>query len=122
MNLPYRDTVGKLSIGVGFNLDDEGLKNAEIDYILERRIAQIQLELPNLISTWEALDEGQRLALVDMTYNLGWTRLSKFKKMLKHLDDGKYDLAASELLNSKYARQVGQRAVRNAELLKGKKI
>lgn len=120
MNLPYRDTVGKLTIGAGFNLDDEGLKDEEIAFILERRIENIKANLPEMIDSWEALGEGQRLALMDMYYNLGWPRLSKFKKMLAALDEGNYELAAKELLESKYARQVGARAVRNAKLLAGK--
>jgi lysozyme len=74
--------------------------------------------LPLKIATWEALSKDQQLCLMDMYYNLGWPRLSKFKRMLKHIDDGKYDKAAEELLNSKYASQVGQRAKRNADLLR----
>ena len=118
--LPYRDTVGKLTIGVGFNLTDVGLYDEEIDFILANRIERMKLILPNKIATWEALSSDQRLCLMDMYYNLGWPRLAKFKRMLKHIDDGKYDQAAEELLKSKYASQVGLRAVRNAELLKKK--
>jgi lysozyme len=118
MHLPYKDTVGKLTIGVGFNLTDVGLYDEEIDFILRNRVERMKLVLPLKIATWEALSGDQRLALMDMYYNLGWPRLSKFKRMLKHIDDGKYDKAAEELLNSKYASQVGQRAKRNAELLR----
>jgi lysozyme len=113
MHLPYKDTVGKLTIGVGFNLTDVGLYDEEIDFIL-----RMKLMLPLKIATWEALSKDQQLCLMDMYYNLGWPRLSKFKRMLKHIDDGKYDKAAEELLNSKYASQVGQRAKRNADLLR----
>jgi lysozyme len=95
MHLPYKDTVGKLTIGVGFNLTDVGLYDEEIDFILRNRVERMKLMLPLKIA-----------------------RLSKFKRMLKHIDDGKYDKAAEELLNSKYASQVGQRAKRNAELLR----
>lgn len=118
---PYKDTVGKTTIGAGFNLDDTGLDDEEITFILEHRLALIKKEIPNRILTWEALSEDQRTALIDMYYNLGWPRLSKFKEMLKAIDKGKYELAAKELLRSKYATQVGKRAERNAELLKREK-
>ena len=52
-----------------------------------------------------------------MVYNLGITRLLKFKKMLAALDSGDYELAATEMLDSRYARQVKGRAKRNAYMM-----
>ncbi|MBL4739678.1 MAG: hypothetical protein JKY12_01710 [Sneathiella sp.] len=115
---PYRDTVGKLTIGVGRNLDDRGISKEEAMYLLSNDIGLVLEELGQKVGCWSSLPNPQKIALADMCFNLGWPRLSKFKKMLTALGKGDFDLAATEALDSKWARQVGQRSERIATLLR----
>lgn len=113
---PYKDTVGKVTIGVGRNLDDVGITEYEARYLLENDIGVAMSELDREISWWRGLPEPAQRALVNMCFNLGWPRLSKFKGMLWALKDGDYPSAAEEALDSRWAAQVGQRAHRIADL------
>ena len=68
---------------------------------------------------FNSLNKQQQRALIDMSYNLGLSRLSGFKKMRRGIFENNPEKTKTELLNSKYARQVGDRALRNAELISG---
>ena len=50
--------------------------------------------------------------LVNMMFNMGRPRLSKFKKMNSAIAEGDWKTAAVEMMDSRWARQVGDRAVR----------
>jgi len=115
---PYTDTVGKVTIGVGRNLDDVGISETEaldmLDADIDRSIEDLERNLPWL---FERPEPVQR-ALVNMCFNLGWPRLSGFRNMLAALEAGDYDRAAAEALDSRWARQVGARAERIAALFR----
>lgn len=115
---PYRDTVGKLTIGVGFNIDDVGLYDNEIDFILDNRIKLVTEKLKFLVPDFETLGLPQRTVLTDLGYNLGIPKLSLFKQFLGAVNAKDWGLAAVELLDSKYAAEVPARAKRNSELIK----
>ena len=108
----YECPMGYLTIGVGRNVDPNGglgLSDDEIDYLLENDIRRCEKELDRF--SWFAdMDVVRQDALINMCFNLGFTRLLKFKNMLAALAEGKYELAAAEALDSKWAKQVGQRA------------
>ena len=59
--------------------------------------------------------------LVNMAFNLGRTRLSKFKKMLAHIEEKNYLMAANEMINSKWYRQVKTRGVELVNIMKDAK-
>lgn len=106
---PYVDTVGKISIGIGRNLTDNGLSQDEIDYLFANDYKRVEQELaPHKWYTKQP--EGVRNALFNMCFNMGINRLLGFKKMIAALDNRNYTIAAIEALNSKWAKQVGQRA------------
>ena len=112
---PYRCPAGKLTIGVGRNIEDRGITKAEAMVMLENDIAGARADVDSLldefgIRKWE-LNQARLDALTNMAFNLGRERLSGFKKMFAAIKDRNFDLAAAEMLNSKYARDVGQRAV-----------
>jgi lysozyme len=113
---PYRDTVGKLTIGVGRNLDDVGLVPAEIELLLKNDTFAVVAALNQHCPWWVELPEPQGRALANMCFNLGVTRLLGFKKMLAALEARQFHTAADEALDSKWARQVKGRATRIAAL------
>lgn len=120
---PYRCTAGKLTIGYGRNLDDVGISKTEADMLFERDFAQAEAETKRLLKLngidYDQLIEQRFYVLTDMMFNLGYDRLSKFKKLLYALKKGLYDDAAKEMLDSAWATQVGNRATKLAALMRG---
>ena len=116
---PYKCTAGKLTIGYGRNLEDRGVTEQEANYLLANDLLKVKSQLKKEVVFFESLDEERQAALINMGFNLGITGLLKFKRMLKALEDENYDAAAAEALNSRWARQVGARADRIADKLKG---
>jgi len=55
---------------------------------------------------------------VNMAFNLGRNRLSKFKKMITAVNEGNYDTAADEMVDSKWYRQVNRRGVELVDLMR----
>lgn len=116
--MPYRDTVGKLTIGVGRNLDDVGISESEADFLLMSDVGRAEGGLDGRIPWWRTLDETRQRVLVNMTFNMGIDGLMGFKNTLKAVQDGRWDAAAEGMLDSKWAQQVGARASRLAEMMR----
>lgn len=115
---PYEDTAGKLTIGIGLNLTDVGLSREEALFILRDRINSILLRLDELVLGFSELSPDRQRALANMAYNMGVKRLLKFTDMLTALYEHRYDDAAAAALDSVWARQVGDRATRIANLIR----
>lgn len=114
---PYRDSVGKLTIGVGRNLDDVGISVEEAMMLLEHDIEKVLAALDRSLSWWRTLSDVRQLVLADMCFNLGVGGLVGFKKFLAAAQAGEFDLAAAEMLNSTWAEQVGSRATTLAGMM-----
>jgi len=114
---PYRCPAGKLTIGVGRNIEDNGITEAEAMFLLANDIRRVELELEPF-AWYNGLDDVRKAALVDMCFNLGLPRLLKFRKMIAALARRDYGEAAMEMLDSAWARQVGARAVRLSNMVK----
>lgn len=106
----YQDTVGKATIGVGRNLVDRGLSDDEINLLLDNDITAAYNEAVRIIPGFNTLSEDRQHALIDMIFNLGAAGLLKFKKFLAAIEARDFERAATEMMDSKWARQVGQRA------------
>lgn len=115
---PYKDTVGKLTIGVGRNLDDVGLRPDEIDLMLENDIRVAEYDARALFECFDSLTDARKAVLLNMAFNLGRNRLAGFVKFRAAVEAGAYATAADEMLASKWAIQVGKRAVRLAKAMK----
>ena len=128
---PYRCTAGKLTIGVGRNLDDRRLTSDEMEYLFSGGITADQsayllnsdidyhwTKLLNHIPWVEMLDEIRQRVMLDMAFNIGISGLLTFRRTLGHIKAGNYALASSAMLESKWATQVGQRARRLATMMK----
>ena len=114
---PYRCTAGKLTIGVGRNLDDRGISPDEAMYMLANDIRDSRRELSAAFPWFDKLDEVRQAVLIDMCVNLGLSRLQGFRNTLALIGVGKYEAAAQEMLNSKWAEQVGRRAQRLSRMM-----
>ena len=107
---PYRCSAGKLTIGIGRNIEDVGITEEEALVLLGNDISRVIAELDLNIPAFSNLDEIRKRVLVDMGFNLGIGRLKKFRRMLAALEAGDYAQAAVEMMDSRWARQVGSRA------------
>lgn len=129
---PYICPAGKLSIGVGRNLEDNPPTPREQtaigDYMhgITKNGAMLLLRndvekcLKNLktLPFWNKLDLERQYALLDMCFQLGFYGLKKFKKMLSSMENKRFTEASEHCLDSNYARQVPKRANRIAKLIK----
>jgi lysozyme len=114
---PYRCPAGKLTIGVGRNLEDKGLSKQEALFLLRRDIAEVTNELRKY-PWFETLDMVRQKVLIDMAFNLGINGLLSFKKMLSYLKAGDYEKAADEMVNSRWYGQVGDRSKRLVKMMR----
>jgi lysozyme len=115
---PYRDTVGKLTIGVGRNLNDVGISRPEALGLLANDIAAAECALDKVFPKWKSLTDTRQRVLLNMVFNMGPSGLTAFSKFIANLSLGDWGGAATEMLNSKWAVQVGQRAVRLADMMR----
>jgi len=132
----YKDTKGLNTVGYGFNLTDpsvsalissdvtEGrreMRRLEAEGVLQKRAAQATQDAKIFLGgdvAFNKLSENQKIGVVDMSFNMGLTRLRKFKKLRAALIKGDKVEAAKEVLDSKYARKdVPNRALKNATLI-----
>ncbi len=114
----YKDSVGKLSIGVGRNLDDRGLRDDEIDLMLANDVAEAIGECRRLFRNFDALAEARQEVLANMMFNIGPSRLAGFKKMVAAVVAGNWVEASRQMLDSKWADQVGERATRLSDAMR----
>ena len=117
-NKPYTDSVGKLTIGIGRNLDDKGLSDDEIFHLLNNDIADAIEDVRHCFSCYDQISEARKMVLVSMAFNLGRTRLAKFVRFIGAVHLGRWEEAAEEMLQSLWAKQTGQRAVTLATMMR----
>ena len=113
----YKCSAGKNTIGVGRNVDDRGITEDESDYLLGNDIDLCVDELEDNFTWYKNLSDARQRVLVNMCFNLGLTRLLGFKKFLAALEAEDWDRAAEEMLDSKWAVQVGPRSTRLRDFL-----
>ncbi len=114
---PYHCTEGKLTIGYGRNLDDVGITESEAEYLLEQDMKASIVQASNF-PFFAGLNEYRKAVIVDMIFNLGLSRFNQFKRMLNALQRHDYHQAATEMLDSRWATQVGIRADRLAQIMR----
>lgn len=115
---PYRCSAGKLTIGIGRNLDDVGITLDEAYFLARNDVARVVAELTLHLPWWKDLDEVRQRVLVNMGFNLGVQGLLGFKNTLELVHAGRYLEAAQAMLASKWAKQVGPRAERLAVMMR----
>ena len=115
---PYRDSVGKLTVGIGRNLDDVGISAAEAMALCLNDIEKAAEELDRQVPWWRSMNDARQEVLCELRFNLGWPRLAGFRKFLLAAEAGDFEAAAHEMLSSKWATQVGKRAITLADAMR----
>lgn len=113
----YHCTAGKLTIGVGRNVEDRGITHETAMQMLNEDIDICVGELEKNISWFDEAPAKIQEVLIDLCFNMGINRLMGFVKTLHKLKTGAYKEAAEELLDSRYAASVPNRAKRNADII-----
>lgn len=116
--MPYEDSEGYLTIGYGINIDQTGITPTEADYLLQSRASMAEREARQAFDWFNDLDLVRQSAIVNMVYNLGITRFKKFRNTIEHIEHGNYPAAAAEMLDSRWAAQVGYRADELSEMMR----
>jgi lysozyme len=109
---PYKDTVGKLTVGYGRNLSDIGISKDEAEFLLTNDVRRAAEDLSRTLPWTDKLTEVRRAVLINMCFNMGLGGLLQFKTTLSLIQAGDYDKASFRMLQSKWATQVGDRAER----------
>ena len=116
----YRDSVGLYTIGVGHLLGETprlmDITEEECENLLEQDIDKALKVSRRWILSFDSLDDVRQRALANMAFNLG-NRLGGFEHMLMAIEAKDWALAATSALASKWAEQVGERAVRLAKII-----
>ena len=114
----YQDTEGIWTIGYGTNLQELQIDRHLGEQWLKEKLVE-SWEAAQRFPEWEDLDTlARRNVFIEMIYNMGPSRTAGFRNMLSAIRDGDFDRAAAEMLDSKWARQVGVRANRLSALMK----
>lgn len=115
---PYTDSAGKITVGWGHNLSDQGLKGKFAQMLLEDdatdHIAALSQAFPIVLT----LTHARQIALSNMAFNLGVPVLHEFHNLWAAIGAGDFETAALEMVNSKWAAQVGARATRLSEMMR----
>ena len=115
--MPYTDTVGKLTIGVGRNLTDKGISEIEAYVLLENDINEHLKLLDDNLEWWRTMSENRQRVLANMAFNMG-PKLLGFTNTLAAMKRGDYEAAAEGMSASKWAEQVGPRATRLIKMMR----
>jgi lysozyme len=121
----YRDSLGILTIGCGRNISKSeehyglGISDDEIEYMLQNDIERTIKELSEEYVWFNDMEEGARRdAIINMHFNLGRFRFAGFKKAIAHMENGSHNEAATEFLDSRWAKQVKGRALEVTDMIK----
>lgn len=115
---PYKCTAGKTTIGYGRNIEDTGISIEEADFMLWNDLERCTVELSEKTDYFSSLCEPRQAVLVNMLFNLGWSRFSRFRRMIKAVMCGSFSIASLEMLDSRWAGQVGGRSIELASIMR----
>lgn len=113
---PYRDSVGKLTIGYGRNLEDVGISEAEAEYLLDNDIARAVRDCRGF-PWFNDLSDARQNVVASMVFNMGVSKFSQFRRFILAIESEQWEAAANEMLSSKWAGQVGRRAVELSNIM-----
>lgn len=134
----YKDTVGKWTIGIGKNFDDvkftkseeemirsrlkeykmnidllvieNGITDEECDYLYANSSKIAENDARSLISNFNELSQARQIALIDFSFNVGYSVFKSFKNTRKYIENFEFNKASEGFKNSLWYKQVGRRS------------
>lgn len=117
----YKCPADKWTIGWGYNVEAHGLDDHIAEMLLNQALNTAQLEASKLVKNWANICAPRKSVLIDMTYNMGITKLKKFKKMIAAIEQEDWKEAAAQMKDSAWYKQVGNRSKKlHKMMLEGK--
>lgn len=114
---PYRCTAGKLTIGIGRNLDDKGITKDEALYLLDNDITECILDLKTIFPEWEILSYNRSKVLIDLRFQLGAKGFRDFKRLIQGVLTSDWKLFGRSIRESKLYKQAKNRCEDNIKLM-----
>ena len=113
----YKCPANKWTIAHGYNIEEHGLPDHMARELLNTVMIDTQTQCRTAFPFWDCLDAVRKSVVVDMVYNMGLPTLRKFKKFLAAIECNDYAEAAIQMQDSKWYKQVGERAVILQEMM-----
>ena len=108
---PYRDTVGVLTIGYGWNLESDPMAREAAEIQMRMKLESLEALLLSKFDWYPNLSQTRKDVILNMCYNLGIDGFSQFRNTIWLIQNSRFDEAGEEMLKSKWAKQVGNRAI-----------
>lgn len=106
----YPDTRGNITIGYGRNISANGISESEADILLNNDIMNATMYLYKFVPWAIDLDDVRKAVLIELTFNIGIDKVLQFRQTLDAIKERNYLLASQQLLNSEWAKEVGNRS------------
>ena len=124
--VPYNDTMGIPTVGVGHNLKTSPLPDVwsypltddQVNSLLSQDLQAVYKGLTDNLPWWLFLDAVRQRVLANMCFNLGIGKLLTFQNTLRFAKNGQFTQAAQGMLESVWAKQVGDRAIRLSGMMR----
>ena len=113
----YKCSQGYTSVGIGRNLETTGITEEEAMYLLDNDLQRVINNLDKHWEVWRTFPKAAQYVCIDVVFNMGINTWLSFRRTRSYMELGEWEEASKELLNSKYAKQVGRRAIFNSEQL-----
>ena len=117
---PYKCPAGKLTIGYGHNLQDNGLSKSACEYILYDDIDEAKRNLRTIFGNefFENLKDSKKIALIDMMFNLGMVKFLTFKRFIFAVETQNWENASYEIIHSRAYEQNQKRYKKLSEQIR----
>ena len=114
----YQCSLGFDTIGYGFAIKDLELTEKEAEYLLANRVSQKHLHLLDNLDWYSDMPPEVQGVILEMVYQLGFSGFKKFKKAISNMKSKDWKGAATEMLDSRWAKQTPNRANQLADIVR----
>ena len=114
----YTCSGGKKTVGYGRNLQDIGISEEEAEMLLKNDIYEATNQLLNAFPFMATFSDVRISAMINFTFNVGIGTVRKFSNTIEYLKNEDWEAAADEMMDSKWAEQVGDRAIQITEQIR----
>lgn len=117
----YKCTEGYDTIGYGFAIKDLYLSEGVSELILKEKVTNLRLRIEKKFDWFNEVPREVQEVLLEMSYQMGVSGVSKFKNALKHMRNGEWNKAADEMLLSRWYKQTPKRAKELSDIIRALK-